>query len=178
MTTLRCSAQLLRRLGTPASDALPSGRLGDWYAKIVATRPRHLVLCTNERSLLCVVVPLAPQATLLSRFSAAAQARISQLPVAAKLRLAEISALAQPRLGRATNRSVIGSMIQFGYAVESWLERPLTDRVDDLDALGLWLCDTPCSPLKCVWPWLEAEYLLTGVVEQERSPLHFRAHIT
>jgi len=30
-------------------------RLGDWDAKLVATRPKHLVLCTNERTLLCAV---------------------------------------------------------------------------------------------------------------------------
>src|SRR5688572_23506318 len=110
MTSLRCTAKLLRRLKQPASDVPPSGRLGDWYANIVATRPRHLVLCTNECTLLSVVVPLAPQTELRERFAAAARARLDQIPVAAALRSAEMDALNDIHLGRATNRSVLGSM--------------------------------------------------------------------
>lgn len=174
MVTLRCTAKLLRRLGTSASDTPPSGRLGDWYANVVATRPRHLVLCTNERTLLCVVVPLAPHAQLTERFVMAARARLAQVPVAPSLRSAEIEAVGNVRLGRATNRSVLGSMNEFGYAVQSWLERwP----ADDLDALGLWLCDTPCSPLQTHWPWLEAEFLLTGSVAPGRRSLKFPAPV-
>jgi len=163
MTTLRCSAQLLRRLAPVATEVSPSGQLGDWYARIVATRPRHLVLCTNERSLLCVVVPLAPQHTLLDRFVEAAQHRINQIAAPAHARMKERAALADVRLGRATNRSVIGSMNEFTYAINAWFE----DRSgDDLEALGLWLCDTPCSPLSTAWPWREAELLLAGTVAE------------
>ena len=148
--------------------------LGDWYAKIVATRPKHLVLCTNERTLLCVVVALAPQDGLLDRFAAAAQHRINQIPAPGAVRLTERGAAAEVRVGRATSRSVLSSMNQFGYAVDAWLEnRP----ADDLEALGLWLCDTPCSPLKTHWPWLEAELLLTGTVVPGRRPFKFSEHV-
>ena len=155
-------------------DVSPSGSLGDWYAKIVATRPRHLVLCTNERTLLCVVVPLAPQDELPSRFAVAAQHRINQIPAPAAVRLAEVGALAEVRVGRATSRSVLSSMNQFGYAIEAWLDkRP----ADDLEALSLWLCDTPCSPLKTHWPWLEAELVLNGAVAVGRKPFKFSEHV-
>src|SRR5688500_5569573 len=104
MVTLRCSAKLRARLSSPPTEAAPpSGRLGDWYANVVATRPRHLVLCTNERTLLCVVVPLAPSAQLTDRFAAAARARLDGIPVAASLRHAEMDALRTVHLGRATN---------------------------------------------------------------------------
>lgn len=175
MITLRCTTQLRQRLGAAETDdAAPSGVLGDWYAKIVATRPRHLVLCTNERTLLCVVVPLAPQNELRERFAVAAQHRINQIPVPAAVRLAELGAVAAVRVGRATSRSVLSSMNQFSYAVEAWLENRPTD---DLEALGLWLCDTPCSPLKTHWPWLEAELLLTGAVAPGRKPFKFSEHV-
>ncbi len=174
MTTLRCTAKLLRRLGSVPSDTTPSGRLGDWYAKIVATRPRHLVLCTNERSLLCVVVPLAPQAQLRERFAAAARARVDQIPVAPRMRSVEIAAVSNVQFGRATSRSVLGSMTEFGYAVQAWLE---TSPTDDLDELGLWLCDTPCAPLQTKWPWLEAELLLAGSVAPGRRPHKYPAHV-
>ena len=174
MVTLRCTARLLRRLGASDSDAPPSGQLGDWYANVVATRPRHLVLCTNARTLLCVVVPLAPQAKLTERFVTAARARLTQIPVVPALLLAEMEALTDVHFGRASNRSVLGSMREFGYAVKSWLK---TRSADDLDALGLWLCDTPCSPLETHWPWLEAELVLAGSVEPGRRPLKFLAHV-
>jgi hypothetical protein len=169
--TLRCTTQLRQRLGVvDTDDAPPSGLLGDWYAKIVATRPRHLVLCTNERTLLCVVVPFAPRNTLRERFAATARHRIDQIAAPAELRLAEIDAIMPVRIGRTTSRSVLSSLNEFGYAVEAWLE----DRsADDLEALGLWLCDTPCFPLKTHWPWLEAELLLTGTVAPGRKPPKF-----
>jgi hypothetical protein len=148
--------------------------LGDWYAKVVATHPRHLVLCTNAQTLLCVVIPLAPGDRLREKFAAAARTRLSQIPAPPAARAAEIEALTEVRLGRATSRSVLSSMTQFGFAVAAWLEnRP----ADDLEALGLWLCDTPCSPLQTDWPWLEAELLLTGTVATGRRPFHFAEHL-
>lgn len=137
-------------------DSTP-GRLGDWYARIVATRPRHLVLCTNEHTLLSVVVPLVPRDRLLDRFVAAAQHRIDQIDAPASIRMRERSALVGVRVGRCTNRSVIGTMNQFAYAVEAWL---YDHSSQDLETLGLWLCDTPCSALRTDWPWLEAQVLL------------------
>ena len=152
----------------------PSGQLGDWYAKIGATRPRHLVVCANERTLLCVVVPLAPQRSLLDRFLAAAEHRIGQIPVSQTLKQREVAALSHGQIGRATSRSAISSLNQFGYAVRAWLEN---GPADDLDALGLWLCDTPCSPLTTHWPWLEAELVLAGSVAPGRKPFKFREHV-
>jgi hypothetical protein len=161
MTTLRCSAQLFHRLGHSGAESTASGQLGDWYARIVTIRPRHLVLCTNERSLLCVVIPLAPQHKLLDRFVEGAQHRINQIAAPADVRMKECAALADVRLGRATNRSVIGSMNEFTYAIDAWSAHRSGD---DLEALGLWLCDTPCFPLRTTCPWREAELLLTGLV--------------
>ena len=175
MITLRCTTSLLKRLGgTTLPESAPSGLLGDWDARVVATRPKHLVLCTNERTLLCVVVPLAPAAELPRRFATAAQQMIARIPAASTLIERETHALEEIHLGPATNRSVRSSMTHFGYAVEAWLEsrRPL-----DLVALSLWLCDTPCFPLKTTWPWLEAELALTGTVPPDRKPFKFRGHV-
>lgn len=85
-----------------------------------------------------------------------------------------MAAFSEVRVGRATNRSVIGSMTQFAYAVDAWMQGK---DPADLDALGWWLCDTPCSPLKTHWPWLEAELLLTGAVAPNRQPFRFSEHV-
>ena len=176
MITLRCTASLLKRLGGAVSpDSPPSSLLGDWDARVVATRPRHLVLCTNERTLLCVVVELAPGSTLGQRFATAAQRLIERIPAPSGLLAVETDALNTIRLNRSTNRSVRSSMTHFGYAVDAWLDSrdPL-----DLEALSLWLCDTPCFPLKTHWPWLEAELVLTGTVAPDRKPFKFPEHLT
>jgi hypothetical protein len=132
------------------------------------------VLCTNERSLLCIVVPLAPRNRLQERFAAAARHRIGQIPAPRALVQAEAAALDDVRVGRATSRSVLATMNQFGYSVEAWLE---TRPPEDLEALGLWLCDTPCSALTTYWPWLEAELLLTGAVAPGRRPFKFSENV-
>jgi hypothetical protein len=174
VVTLRCVSSLLRRFGPPDPEAPPTGRLGDWYAKPVAARPRHLVLCTNERTLLSVVIPRAPERHLRERFALAAEARLRQIPAPADVLRTEVGALTEVRLGRATSRSVLSSMTHFGHAVGAWLaERG----ADDLEALGLWLCDTPCFPLATHWPWLEAELLLTGGVAPDRRPVRCRADV-
>jgi hypothetical protein len=174
MITLRCTGSLLARLGRPAPEKPSTGRLGDWYAKIVATRPRHLVLCTNARTLLSVVVPLAPRTDFQARFAAAACARIDRIPAPANTIGAEIAAFSEIGLARTASRSVLSSMTQFGFAVESWLARGGSE---DWDDLGLWLCDTPCTSLQTDWPWLEAELVLTGAVASRRSPFQHSAHL-
>jgi hypothetical protein len=46
-------------------------------------------------------------------------------------------------------------MNEFKYAIDASLEHRSGD---GLEALGQWLCDTPCFPLSTTWPWLEAEH--------------------
>jgi hypothetical protein len=172
---LRCTAALLKQLGgKTAPDASATGRLGDWDAKVVATRPKHLVLCTNERTLLCTVIPLAPAKLLRTKFAAAAEVLIRRIPAPSALIAAEVDALADIHLGRARDRSVRSSMTHFGYAIEAWLAQ---GRGLNLEDLSLWLCDTPCFPLETNWPWLEAELVLTGSVAPGRRPLRHRDHV-
>lgn len=133
--------------------------LGDWYANVIPIRSRLLALCTNERTLLSVVIPVAPGRQFLDRFREAAQKRIRQLPVAATLCLEESGALAELGFGRTQSRSVLASMNQLSMDAEVWLrERPS----GDLEELALRLCDTPMSALETHWPWKEAVLVLTG----------------
>lgn len=121
---------------------------------------------------------MAPKASFLERFGAAAQNRINQLPIPASIRLDEISALRELRLGRATNRSVLATMTQLGLDAEAWLFSQPPGEPLDLDALGLRLCETPCTAISTHWPWLEAELILTGSVAPGRRGLRFSNHVT
>jgi len=174
VTILRCTADLLKRLPPPSAPESPSARLGDWHARIIFGKPRFVVLCTNDRSLLCVTVPLAPVRELVSRFVRAATHRIGQIPAPDELLRAEVAALNPTRVGRSASRSVISTMNQFMYSAESWLtEQPL----GDLEELGFWLCDTPCTAISTHWPWLQAELLLTGAIATGCRPLNSPMHV-
>jgi len=174
VTTLRCTADLLRRVHPTSAPESPAGRLGDWHARIIFGKPRFVVLCTNDRSLLCVTIPLAPVRELVSRFVLAATQRIRQIPAREDLLRAEIAALTPAHVGRSSNRSVISTMNQFMYSAETWLER---QPLGDLEELGFWLCDTPCTTISTEWPWLQAELILTGSVAPGRRPLKAPAHV-
>ena len=165
MITLRCTRRLLTRLGdvdeAVSATSAGLGTLGDWYGNLLVNRPRQLVLCTNALTLLSVVVPLAPAHGFIERFREAARLRVAQAVTSPESRIAELGALAEIRLGRSESRSVLASMNQLGFSARVWLEvRP----AGDLEELGQWLCDTPCSALRTHWPFHEAELLLTGRV--------------
>ncbi len=74
MVTLRCTQKLMRRLGVPVKVAThaPTTILGDWYANLIYARPRQIVLCMNERSLLLVLVAAQEGKSLPNRFRALA----------------------------------------------------------------------------------------------------------
>ena len=165
MISLRCTQRLLSRLG--GSDEAPPGArsgssaLGDWYGNLLVSRPRYLVLCTNAVTLLSVVVPLAPARGLVGRFREAAKYRIMQVNAPLESRSAEVNALVEIRLDRTESRSVLASMNQLAFGAQVWLENCPGG---DLEELGRWLCDTPCSALRTSWPFHEAELVLTGRV--------------
>src|SRR5690606_30414302 len=68
MFTLRCTKQLLDRMGHPAGTPEPASTgLGDGYATALFWKPQ-MALLVNERKLLPVVLPLAPSARLAQPF--------------------------------------------------------------------------------------------------------------
>ena len=72
MFTLHCTAKLRDRLNRPLPDARSptTTRLGDWYATVLFWKPQ-LALLVNERTLLPVLLPLAPAKTLTERIGPA-----------------------------------------------------------------------------------------------------------
>lgn len=68
--TIHATRKLLDRVAQPVREpvAEPSTALGNWYATAMFWRPQHLVLLVSERTLLPVLVPLAPASSLMERF--------------------------------------------------------------------------------------------------------------
>ena len=71
--TVRATRKLLDRLGPATTDPeQPTTVLGDWYATALPWRPRQLALMMSDRTLLPVLLPLAPASNSASPAPAAA----------------------------------------------------------------------------------------------------------
>ena len=123
--------------------AEPSSMLGNWYATFVGWRPQ-VALLVNERTLLPVLMPLAPAATMLERFPAELAAVLRALEVPDEFIVQELAAMGHGVFAKTANRSVVGSMNEFVFLAEAWRDG---GRTDDLLTMSRYLADVPCSPL-------------------------------
>lgn len=137
--------------------------LGDWYATYVGWRPQ-VVLFVNESTLLPVLVPLAPAATLLERFPPQLAGVLRALGVPEAFVDQELAAMGEGVWATTANRSVVGSMNEFASLAEAWRDR---GRSDDLLAMSLRLAGVPCSPLHTSEGFPDRE--VAAVVERWRS---------
>ena len=146
MFTLHCTAKLRARLRRPLSDLRhpATTRLGDWYATALFWKPQ-LALLVNERTLLPVLMPLAPAATLPERV-ALAVAQVLQLHgVDTGFIATEVAAMAEVSIAKTGNRSVVGTMNEFEFQAEVYRDyRGMTD----LHELAMRLAEMPCGAIR------------------------------
>jgi hypothetical protein len=143
MVIVRATRKLLDRLGPPTADAGQASTtlLGDWYATAWFWRPQ-VALLVSEVTLLPVLMPLAPAATLLQRFGPQLAAVLAAHGVPAGFIDAELQEMDEARLAKTASRRVVGIMNEFTYLADAW-------RQDEpgLLALAVRLAATPCGPL-------------------------------
>jgi len=146
MVTIRCTQKLMRRLRVADESAVspPTTALGDWYANILFSRPRQLVLCVSERTLLPVVILGKEFESLPLRLAAAVQEVLARLRVPQELIEREEREMRQFAYGPTQSKRVLGSMNDFMYQL-SWLlhDRPGVSLVE----ASLHLAETPSGPL-------------------------------
>jgi hypothetical protein len=142
--TLRCTSRLTKRLGAPLSTSrmAPTPRLGDWYANLIHVGRLQLVLCVSDRTLLPVVLPAGPIATLIPRLRVGVAQVLGACGIAKEEIAREDAAMENVAYGKTENRQVIGIMVDFAKALEFYVD----DRPSPLE-LSLRLARTPCSPL-------------------------------
>jgi Domain of unknown function (DUF6933) len=142
---VRATKKLLVRIG-PASlgEGEPSTTLmGQWYATAVFWKPQ-VALFVNEPTLLPVLMPLAPAATLLARFPQQVAAVLAAHGTPEAVIDEELRQMRDRRLAKTANRSVVGIMNEFTFLAEAYRgDTP----VPDLLALAMRLAATPCGPL-------------------------------
>jgi len=144
MFHLHCTRKLLERIKPVIQDPKQNSNcMGAWYATALFWKPQ-LALLVNERTLLPVLMPLAPAASLAQRFPQALAKVLNALDVNPLLIQTELSQMTEVRFAKTANRKVLGIMNEFIFSIDNYRNH-VGD--EDLLQLSLWLAHTPCSPL-------------------------------
>jgi hypothetical protein len=146
MFTLHCTQKLLDRIKQPPVADLPppTTALGNWYAHALFWTPQ-VALLVNERTLLPVLMPLAPAATFVDRFPTHLAEVLHGHGFDAQFIDREVEEVSEAVVAKTANRSVVGVMNEFAFLADgyrTYLEAP------ELLALSIKLAGTPCSPLR------------------------------
>ena len=160
--TLHCTKKLLDRIKPTAiaPDGASDTFLGNWYATALFWKPQ-VALLVNEKTLLPVLMPLAPAADLATRFPQHLAALLVAYGVPEQIIGQELAQMHDVQYAKTSNRSVRGIMNQFSYQAEGYREYLETK---DLLVLSMQLARTPCSPLykSGVSPDRELKQLVSG----------------
>lgn len=146
MYSLHCTKKLLDRIKPSIATSLPppTTALGNWYATALFWKPQ-LALLVNERTLLPILMPLAPALTLAARFPVELAVLLSMHGTNKAVIESEVAEMGDVALAKTANRSVVGTMNEFSFLAEGYREYLETS---DLLTLSMRLADTPCSPIK------------------------------
>ncbi len=105
----------------------------------------QVALLVNERTLLPVLMPLAPAATLQALFPTHLAAVLKELGGSTQFIDGEVNAMKEAVVAKTASRQVLGSLNEFAFLADGYREYLETP---DLLLLSLKLTDTPCGPLK------------------------------
>lgn len=117
MLVVRATKKLLDRIGTPKlqPDEESTTWLGQWYATALFWRPQ-VALLVNESTLLPVLMPLAPAATLPARAGGHIAEVLAVHNVPRQLVADEVERMREYRVASTANRSVVGIMVEFTHS--------------------------------------------------------------
>jgi hypothetical protein len=145
MLIVRATQKLLQRVGPPNLQVGEQSTtlLGEWYATALFWKPQ-VALLVNEMTLLPVLMPLAPAATLPTRIAQQIAAVLAAHGAPSAIVDDELQRMRSCRVARTANRSVVGVMTEFAHLAEAYRDG---NSDPDLLDLALRLATTPCSPL-------------------------------
>ena len=161
MYVLHCTRKLLDRLHVPIPKVPPEGSttaLGRLYATALFWRPQ-MVLLVNATTLLPVVMPLAPAATLTTRFPGELARVLEAHGMSADFIGRELAAMDECIVTKTASRSLLGMLNEFSFLADVF-RSSFTGM--DVTALSLKLATVPCGPLKGSNPARELKALATA----------------
>jgi hypothetical protein len=146
MLVVHGTKKLRDRVGARNGDMVrdDGSALGHWYATVLAWRPKQLALFVHDTTLLPVLMPLAPAATVLTRFPDRLAEILDLHGIPRSTIEREIAALTPQSLTTTANRSLVGILNEFTHLATAWRS---PDGHNDLNDLSLRLAQVPCSPL-------------------------------
>lgn len=157
---IHCTKKLLDRVKLPvcAAPTAPTTYLGNWYATALFWKPQAALL-VNERTLLPVLMPLAPAFELAQRFPEYLASVLFAHGAPHALIEHELNAMLDFQYAKTANRSLVGMLNQFTFLAEGYREY---NQTADLRWLSMKLSETPCSPLykKAISPDRELRRLI------------------
>lgn len=121
----------------------PDTAMGDWYATALLWKPQ-VALFVNERTLLPVLVELAPAKTLAARFPGTLEAVLNRMGTDPRFVATELAAMTDVRWSKTSNRSVVGMMNEFTFFAN--VDRH-HGRSPDLMTMAVQLAQIPLGPL-------------------------------
>jgi hypothetical protein len=145
---LRATQKVLRLLPQSEHSAGASDTaLGDWYVNRIVIARQPLLLLVSEKSLLSILTPARDVRGLPERLPDLVAARLRRLGIDEAVVAAEIEAMGAVAVGKTSDRSVTGQMVDFAkhltYCLpdHSWNEW-------DLHAAEDRLAEIPCRASK------------------------------
>ena len=111
MYSVCATKKLLDRLASPIEPIAtrPSTTLGNWYATALFWKPQ-VALLLNQRTLISVLMPLAPARSLTERFPAALGELLRYFDVDEAFIASETAAMSEPVVSKTESRSLLGVM--------------------------------------------------------------------
>jgi hypothetical protein len=160
--TLHCTKKLLDRIKPKAitPDSASHTFLGNWYATALFWKPQ-LALLVNEKTLLPVLMPLAPASDLAVRFPKHLANVLGAHDMSQQFIENEFAQMNEVHYAKTANRSVVGVMNQFAYMAEAYRQDFATN---DLLGLSIKLSKVPCGPLYSgsIFPERELKRVVLG----------------
>ena len=147
MVVLRCTKKLQNRLRVELSedDTPCTNALGPWYGNLIYVGRQQLVMVTNERTFLTVVVPAREGATVNERIREALGRLLLRIGIDKATIELELREMQDVTYSRTMSRTVLGVMNDFGRAVDWTLYQ---DPHSSLDDLGYFLAEMITGALK------------------------------
>lgn len=121
--------------------------LGDWYVNRLVVDRQPLLILVSSTSLLPLLVPARDVQGLPGRLPALVRLRLFRLGIDAATIDAEIRAMSPVTVAPTADRSVVGTMVDFAFAVPYHLDAGAWDE-KTLPATEDWLAQTPCRASK------------------------------
>lgn len=130
MVTLRCTVDLLKRLGVKATERVsePTAALGDWYAKPVSTQAGDFIVCMSEVTYLSILVPALLYRDLTSFFPMRLGQLLADLGVSEKQSQRECAHYQKIVFARTQSRRTLGILNEIAFGYQTYAERhPLAE---------------------------------------------------